>query len=142
MALTLDNASTFVARHRKGVLVTLRANGRPQLSNVLYLAGPNHTVRVSVTDSRAKTANIRRDHRASLHVTSEDFWFYVVLDGEATLSAVAAEPHDPVVDELVEMYRQASGEHPDWGEFRHAMVTQGRIVATLTATYAYGQIQG
>jgi PPOX class probable F420-dependent enzyme len=142
MALTLDDAFAFVAQHSHGVLVTLRGDGRPQLSNILYLPGPEHTARISVTDSRAKTANLRRDPRASLHVTSDDFWSYVVLDGTVGLSPVAAQADDPVVEELVEMYRLASGEHPDWDEFRQAMVTQGRIVATLAVTYAYGQVPG
>lgn len=141
MAFTLDQAFAFADRHTHGVLVTLRADGRPQLSNILYLPGPDHTARISVTDSRAKTANLRRDPRASLHVTSDDFWSYVVLDGIVALSAVAAAVDDPVVDELVDMYRLAQGEHPDWDEFRKAMVAQGRIVATLTASYGYGQVQ-
>ena len=51
---------------------------------------------------------------------------------------MAAAPDDPVVDELVEMYRLAQGEHPDWDEFRREMVNQGRLVATLSATRAYG----
>jgi PPOX class probable F420-dependent enzyme len=142
MALTLDQASAFAAQRTHGVLVTLRRDGRPQLSNILYLPGPGPTARISVTDGRAKTANLRRDARASLHVTSDDFWSYVVLDGTVALSPVAAGVDDPVVAELVEMYRVAQGEHPDWGEFREAMVSQGRIVATLTATHAYGQVQG
>jgi hypothetical protein len=58
------------------------------------------------------------------------------------LSPVAATADDRVVEELVEMYRLARGEHPDWDEFRAAMVAQGRIVATLTATYGYGMVQG
>jgi PPOX class probable F420-dependent enzyme len=140
VALTLDEAFTFVEQHRRGVLVTLRADGRPQLSNILYLTGPDHSVRVSVTDGRAKTRNLRRDPRASLHVTREDFFAYVVLDGEAALSPVAAAPDDAVVDALVAMYRQAQGEHPDWDEYRRAMVDQGRLVATLTATRAYGML--
>ena len=140
MALALDDAGRFVAQHRQGVLVTLRQNGRPQLSNILYLSGADATVRISVTDSRAKTHNLRRDPRASLHVTSPDFWSFVVLDGTVALSPVATQPDDTVVGELVEMYRLASGEHPDWDEFRQAMVAQGRLVATLTPTYAYGQV--
>jgi PPOX class probable F420-dependent enzyme len=142
MSLALDNAGRFVAQHSKGVLVTLRQDGRPQLSNILYLPGADGTVRISVTDSRAKTNNLRRDPRASLHVTSPDFWSYVVLDGTVALSPVAAQPDDPVVEELVDMYRLATGEHPDWDEFRQAMVAQGRLVATLTPTYAYGQVAG
>jgi PPOX class probable F420-dependent enzyme len=94
----------------------------------------------SPTDDRAKTVNLRRDPRAQLYVTREDFFAYVVLDGTASLSPVAEEVDDPVVDELVEMYRLASGEHPDWDEFRRAMVDQRRVVATLTATHAYGQL--
>jgi PPOX class probable F420-dependent enzyme len=141
MSLTLDDAFAFVAQHSQGVLVTLRGDGRPQLSNIVFMPGPAHTARISVTDSRAKVANLRRDPRASLHVTTPDFWEYVVLDGTVALSPVAHDTHDAVVDELVEMYRTARGEHPDWDEYRQAMVDQARIVATLTATYAYGQIK-
>jgi PPOX class probable F420-dependent enzyme len=141
MALSLDDAFTFVAQRSQGVLVTLRRDGRPQLSNILYVPGPAPTVRISVTESRAKTKNLRRDPLASLHVTSDDFWEYAVLDGSVGLSTVAGDPDDPVVAELVEMYRLARGEHPDWDEFRRAMVSQGRVVATLSATYAYGQLR-
>ena len=141
MTLSLDDAFSFVGQRSQGVLVTLRGDGRPQLSNILYLPGPDHTARISVTDSRAKTTNLRRDPRGSLHVTSGDFWSYVVLDGTVDLSPVAAAPDDAVVEELVGMYRQAQGDHPDWDEFRRAMVSQGRIVATLHATHAYGQVQ-
>src|ERR1022692_1502702 len=81
MGIALDEAFAFVAQHRQGVLVTIRGDGRPQLSNVLYLASPDHSVRISVTDARAKTKNLRRDPRASLHVTRDDFFAYVVLDG-------------------------------------------------------------
>ena len=140
MGIALDEAFAFVAQHRQGVLVTIRGDGRPQLSNILYLASPNHSVRISVTDARAKTKNLRRDPRASLHVTRDDFFAYVVLDGEVALTPVAKAADDPVVEELVAMYRLASGEHPDWDEFRRAMVAQGRMVATLTATRAYGML--
>jgi PPOX class probable F420-dependent enzyme len=138
--MTLDEGFAFVAQHRQGVLVTIRGDGRPQLSNILYVASADRSVRVSVTDSRAKTRNLRRDPRASLHVTREDFFAYVVLDGEVALTPVAEAPDDPVVEELAAMYRLTSGEHPDWDEFRRAMVSQGRLVATLTATRAYGML--
>ena len=111
---SLDEAFAFVAQHRQGVLVTMRERRAPQLSNILYLAASEHSVRISVTDTRAKTRNLRRDPRASLHVTRDDFFAYVVLEGEGALSPVAAAPDDPVVEELVAMYRLASGEHPDW----------------------------
>jgi PPOX class probable F420-dependent enzyme len=140
MALTLDEAFTFVGQRHHGVLVTRRRDGGPQLSNILYLPGPHHAVRISVTDSRAKTKNLQRDPRASLHVTREDFYAYVVLEGEVALSPVARAVDDPVVDELVEMYRLAGGEHPDWDEYRQAMVADGRLVVTLLARRAYGML--
>jgi PPOX class probable F420-dependent enzyme len=138
MGLPLDQAFAYVAERSHGVLVTRRRSGRPQLSNILFVAGADHTVGISVTDSRAKTANLRRSPEASLHVTADDFWSYVVLDGTVELSPVASSPDDPVVDALVTLYRTASGEHPDWDEFRRSMVDQGRIVATLRAESAYG----
>lgn len=140
MSLTLDEAFGFVTEHSRGVLVTLRRDGRPQLSNILYHPSADHSVRISITDDRAKTKNLRRDPRASLHVTREDFFAYVVLEGEVALSPVAEAPDDPVVEELVDMYRLARGEHPDWDEYRAEMVKQRRLVATLVATRAYGMI--
>ncbi len=138
MGLPLDEAFGFVEERNRGVLVTLRRSGRPQLSNIIYVAGADRTVRVSVTDDRAKTGNLRRDPRASLYVSRDDFFAYVVLEGEVTLTEVARAEDDPVVDELVDLYRAIQGEHPDWGEYRQAMVSEGRLVARLVATYAYG----
>src|SRR5579859_5791325 len=103
-----DRFADLLASRRRGVLVTQRANGWPQLSNVTYAwDAKNQVIRVSVTDDRAKTRNLRRDPRASFHVTTDDFWNYVVVDGHAELSAVAADPHDAAVEELIELYRTA-----------------------------------
>ena len=122
---------------KRGVLVTLKRDGRPQLSNVIY-AVADDVVRVSVTDDRAKTKNLRRDPRASLHVTSDDFWSYVVVEGVAELSPVAADPDDPTVDELVDLYRAMQGEHPDWDDYRAAMVRDRRLVVRLRIDRLYG----
>jgi hypothetical protein len=73
-------------------------------------------------------------------VTRDDFYAYVVLDGTVALSAVAAAPEDDVVEQLVDMYRTAAGEHPDWDEFRQVMVDEGRVLATLTVDRAYGML--
>src|SRR6266568_3345123 len=82
----------LIAGQRQGVLVTLRKDGWPQLSNVNYAWYPEEqTIRVSTTQDRAKTVNMRRDPRASFHVASGDFWSYVVVDGRAELSAVAGD---------------------------------------------------
>ncbi|WCO67603.1 PPOX class F420-dependent oxidoreductase [Iamia majanohamensis] len=132
------DALAYARDRQKGVLVTLKADGRPQLSNVLYAVGDDDVVRVSVTDDRAKTANARRDPRVALHVTSEDFWSYVVVEGRAELTPVAAAPDDATVDELVALYRSVQGEHDDWDEYRASMVEGGRLVLRLHPEHAYG----
>jgi PPOX class probable F420-dependent enzyme len=136
--MPIDEAFDFVSQRRRGVLVTLRRNGRPQLSNVMYAPADDHSVRISLTETRAKTRNLRRDPRASLHVSRDDFFAYVVLEGEVALTPVAQSVDDPVVDELVELYRSLQGEHPDWDEYRRTMVADGRLVGRFAAGYAYG----
>ncbi len=138
--MELGTALDFIRSRQNGVLATLKRDGRPQLSNITYSLGDDGVVRISVTDGRAKTANIRRDNRVSLHVSQENFWAYVVVEGHAELSAVSATPDDATVDELVEYYRAAAGEHPDWDEYRSVMVSEGRLVIRLRPTRAYGMI--
>ncbi|MFJ7150720.1 PPOX class F420-dependent oxidoreductase [Streptomyces sp. NPDC100445] len=122
-----------------GVLVTLRRDGRPQLSNVTHTYYPDERIiRISVTEDRAKTRNLRRDPRASYHVTSADRWAYTVAEGTAELTPVAAGPHDETVEELVRLYRDVNGEHPDWDDFRAAMVRDHRLVVRLRVERAYG----
>ena len=70
----------------------------------------------------------------------DTFWQYLVLDGEADLTPEAAAPDDATVEELISVYRAVQGEHPDWDEYRAAMVSEGRLVIRLRPTYAYGQI--
>lgn len=140
MAADLDPALlAFVAEHSHGVLATIKRDGRPQLSVVGYTFDPGTaTFRVSLTDSRAKTRNLRRDPRASIFVTTKDNRPYAVLEGTAQLSAVATDPHDAATDALVDLYRDIAGEHPDWDDYRAAMVADGRLVLTLAVARAYG----
>jgi PPOX class probable F420-dependent enzyme len=135
-----DALKRLLGELHHGVLVTLKRDGRPQLSNVSYAYDPGtNLIRISVTDGRAKTANLRRDPRASFHVTSNDFWSFAVADGDAELSAVAADPHDAAVDELVDVYKSIAGEHPDWDEYRAAMVADKRLVIRIPVSHVYGQ---
>lgn len=131
-------ALDYARQHQKGVLLTLKAGGRPQASNIMYAVGDDGVVRISATADRAKSANARRDPRVSLHVTSDDFWSYVVLEGDADVTPSAAAPDDATVEELVELYRSLSGEHEDWDDYRAAMVRDGRLVIRIHPTHAYG----
>ncbi|WP_371400984.1 PPOX class F420-dependent oxidoreductase [Kribbella sp. NBC_00662] len=126
-----------IGTHGLGVLVTIKRDGRPQLSNVTYVFDGTR-VRVSLTDGRAKTKNLRRDPRASLYVDGPRGRTYVVLEGRAELSPVAADPYDAVVEDLVDYYRTASGEHPDWDEYREVMVKDKRLMLSMTIDHAYG----
>lgn len=139
--MDLDRALTFVGERAKGTLLTVRSNGRPQASNIMYALGEDHVVRISVTDDRAKTANLRRDPRASLHVTSDDFWQYVVVEAEAELTPVATEPGDDTCLELRDVYRGISGEHEDWDDYDAAMVRDRRLVLRLHPERAYGMVR-
>jgi len=138
--MQIADALTFVRDHKRGVLTTLKADGRPQLSNIIY-GVDGDTVRISITADRAKSRNAARDPRVSLHVTSDDFWAYVVLEGDAELSPVAATPDDATVAELVDLYRAMAGEHPDWDDYRASMVRDKRLVLRLRPTHAYGMFQ-
>ncbi len=139
--MELGDAIEFAKSRHQGVVATLRRDGRAQLSNIVYLMAPDGTARISVTADRAKTRNLRRDHRAQLYVPGDSFWQYVVLDGTVQLSPVATDPHDEVVEELVDVYRQLRGEeHPDWDEYRRAMVSERRLVVSFGPASAYGQL--
>ena len=138
-----DRLLAFVAEHHWGVLATIKSDGRPQLSNVGYAYDPGQQLfRVSVTDSRAKTRNLRSDPRVTLHVSSKDFWTWVALEGTAELTPVAADPHDDTVEELVTYYRGISGEHENWDEYRAAMVADRRLVVRFRPEHTYGQLRG
>ena len=139
--MDLASALTFVRDHRNGVLVTQKRDGRPQLSNIIYAVDDDGIVRISITADRAKAKNLAREPVASLHVTREDFYAYVVLEADVELSAVALSPDDQVVDELVALYRAMIGEHDDWDAYRQAMVSDKRLVARLAPTHAYGMLQ-
>jgi PPOX class probable F420-dependent enzyme len=133
-------ALAFVAEHHRGVLVTQKRDGRPQLSNIAYALGDDGVARISVTADRAKTANIRRDPRTSLYVSRDDFWAYAVLEGRAELTPVSTEPGDATGVELADLYRAVQGEHPDWDDFHAAMVRERRLVIRFHPESAYGMV--
>ncbi len=75
-------------------------------------------------------------------MTSQDRWAWTVADGTAELTPVAADPGDATVEELITLYRDVQGEHPDWDDYRRAMVRDRRIVLRLHVEHVYGQQRG
>jgi PPOX class probable F420-dependent enzyme len=138
--MELTDAMEFVRSHRRGVLVTQKRDGRPQLSNIAYWVADDGVIRISITADRAKYKNLQRTPLASLHVTRDDFYAYAVIDADVELSEVASAPDDATVDELVDYYRAVAGEHDDWADYRRAMVDDRRLIVRLKPTHAYGML--
>jgi PPOX class probable F420-dependent enzyme len=139
--MDVTSATEFLATRKNGVLATIRSNGYPQLSNITYSLNDG-VIHISVTDSRAKTRNLRRTPRASLHVTSENFWEFVVVEAEPQLSPVTLSPDDATAAMLRQYYRDVAGEHDDWDEYDAAMITEGRLIISMPLTHVYGQLKG
>ena len=140
--MELLDAINWAADRRLGVLITIRADGRPQSSDIVYDVDDG-VFMISVTAGRAKTANLRRDRRAVLHISDEKAWSYASLDGTVELLPVTTSPSDATSDALVAYYeRVTGGPHPDWDEYRQAMIDEGRLIARFTPMSAAGHIRG
>jgi uncharacterized protein len=138
-----DKLLAVISGNSLGVLATIKRDGRPQLSNVSYYFNPRTTViEVSITEPRAKTRNLRRDPRASMLVTCDDGWSYAVAEGAAELSAPAVDQHDDTFEGLIALYRNIAGEHPDWDDYRRAMVTDRRVLMRMPISHLYGMPPG
>jgi PPOX class probable F420-dependent enzyme len=130
----------LLAQSRIGVLATIKADGRPQLTPIMPSYDQDAgVIRISTTEGTAKVANVRRDPRVALEVTSEDGWEWATVDGTATITGPGEDPHGPEVEALVEYYRLAAGEHPDWDEYRSVMVSERRVLLTIEVERVYGQ---
>lgn len=137
--MELSEAIDWASLRRLGVLITIRADGRPQSSDIVYYVDDG-VFCISVTDDRAKTANLRRDPRAVLHVSDEQAWSYVSLDGTVELSPVTTSADDATSDALVTYFERVAGAHSDWDEYRRAMIGERRLIARFTPTQATGYL--
>ena len=134
----ITRAREFVAANPRGVLTTYRRDGQAQMSPVTAGVDASGRVIVSVTEDRAKTKNARRDPRVALCVLSEGFYGpWVQVEG---LAEFADGPDR--IDVLVDYYRALSGEHPDWGEYRAAMVRDRRVLLRFEVLRASGPAAG
>ena len=141
MTLDIDDALRWASGRTPAVLITTRRDGSPQSSDVAFAVIDGEIV-ISVTGDRVKTANMRRDPRIIVHVTAPSEWSYVAFSGEAVLSPITVEPDDPTADQLVRYYEAVTGgRHPDWDEYRSAMVAEQRLTVRLRPARAVGQIR-
>jgi PPOX class probable F420-dependent enzyme len=139
MATTFD-PHALLESSRLGVLATLKSDGRPQLSPVMpFYDRAAGVLYVSMTEGRAKTVNLRRDPRTALEVTSPDGRAWATAEGTARLTGPGTDPDGPEVAALVDYYRHAAGEHPDWAEYRRVMVSDRRVLMAMDVERVYGQ---
>jgi PPOX class probable F420-dependent enzyme len=123
----LSGLLDFVRSRHRMVLVTSRADGRPQLSPVTGGVDGGAIV-VSSYPQRAKVANLRKRAGASVMVQSDEFndaW--VQVDGTAEILE-----GDEGVEALVGYFRSIAGEHSDWDEYREAMRRQAKVLIRIT----------
>jgi PPOX class probable F420-dependent enzyme len=130
--MDLDLARDFVRRHHWAVLTTYHPDGRAQLSPVTVGVDEAGHVVISTRETAVKTRNIARDPRVAICVLTEKFYGeWVLIEGRADIV------HLPeAMQPLVDYYRGVSGEHPDWDDYRAAMVRDRRVVVRVTITRA------
>jgi PPOX class probable F420-dependent enzyme len=133
-----DELWSLIAERQQGVLATIKGDGAPQMSNVLYVAeNATRIIRISTTADRAKGRNLARDPRASLHVGGDDFWHYAVGEGAVHLSDVARAPGDAATDELFAVHSAFYGSVERSG-FDEEMIANRRLVVRLHVSHLYG----
>lgn len=130
--MELDKARDFIARHHRAILLTEHADGRPQMSPVLVGLDDEGRIIVSTRETAAKTHNARRDPEVAVCVFTDGF-FGEWIQVEGTAEVV---PLPEAMDDLVEYYRRISGEHPDWDDYRAAMVRDRRVIMRITPVHA------
>jgi PPOX class probable F420-dependent enzyme len=123
-----DELIEFIKTRHHAIVITTRGDGRPQASPVTCGVDDQGRIVVATYPQRAKTRNARRDERVSVLFLSDDFGGpWVQVDGAAEVLDVPE-----AVEALVGYYRSISGEHPDWAQYREAMVTQGKSLLRVT----------
>jgi PPOX class probable F420-dependent enzyme len=135
--MDLDAARDFIREHHNAVMQTFRRDGRAQLSPITVGVDAEGFVVVSTRERAAKARNLRRDPRVSLCVIGEGFHPWIQVDGTAELVSLP-----DAMDGLVSYYRDISGEHPDWDEYRQAMREQQRVLVRITPERAGPDFSG
>jgi len=131
-------AREFIRANHRAVLATTRADGRPQLSPVTAAVDDEGLVVISTRETAVKARNLAKDPHATLCVLNDGFFGqWVAVEGTAEII------HLPeAMDHLIAYYRSVSGEHPDWDDYRAAMVRDQRVVVRITLTRAGPDFHG
>ncbi|HVB05484.1 MAG TPA: PPOX class F420-dependent oxidoreductase [Acidimicrobiales bacterium] len=133
-----DTALDFVATHHHAVLATRRRDGGTQLSPITVALNEQRHVVISTRETAVKTANLRREPRATLCVLQDAFFGgFVQLEGEATVHSLPE-----AMPGLVAYYRAAAGEHPDWAEYEESMAHERRVLIEIVVDRVGPNVSG
>ena len=136
--MDLEQARDYLRANHRAVLATMRRDGTPQMSTVVCAVSADGAVVVSSRETAIKTKNVRRDPRAWLCVFADAFFGgFVQVEGDVTVVSLP-----DAMEGLVEYYRAVAGEHPDWDDYREAMVKEQRCLIRLALTRAGPDISG
>jgi PPOX class probable F420-dependent enzyme len=131
-------AAEFLRAHHRAVLATSRSDGHPQMSPVTCAVDDAGRVLISTRETAMKTKNLRRRPQAALCVLNDNFFGeWVQVEGDVELISLP-----DAMDLLVDYYRRVSGEHPDWDDYRAAMVRDKRVIVRITITRAGPDVSG
>jgi PPOX class probable F420-dependent enzyme len=129
---SLQDALEFIRTHHRAVLVTIRGDGRPQVSPVSCSVDADGRVVVSTRETAMKTKNLRRRPEATLCVFTDDFFGpWVHVSGTTEIVSLPG-----AMEGLVEYYRSVAGEHPDWDDYRAAMERERRVLLRISVDRA------
>lgn len=126
--MDLDRARDFLSRNHKAVLLTRHPDGRPQMSPILAGVDGEGRIIVSTRESAVKTRNARRDPQVAVCAFTDAFFGdWIQVEGTAEIISLPE-----AMDHLVAYYRDISGEHPDWDDYRAAMIRDRRVILRIT----------
>jgi PPOX class probable F420-dependent enzyme len=131
-------AQAFLRENHHAVLSTSRADGRPQLSPVTATVDGAGRVIISTRETAMKVRNLRRDPRIAMAVFTDRFYGdWVQVEGTAEIVSLPE-----ALELLIDYYRRAAGEHPDWDGYRAAMVEQQRVIVRFAIERAGPNVSG
>lgn len=131
-AMNKAEALQYLKVNHRGVLATVKKNGRPQLSNIGYLYDTDGLIKISTTADRVKARNIQRDPQVSMVALGANWYEYIVVEGTATVSP------EGQLAELRHLYEGIAGKpHPNWAEYDAAMLNDHRVIIAITLEKIY-----
>ncbi|MFN0073326.1 MAG: PPOX class F420-dependent oxidoreductase [Chloroflexota bacterium] len=130
--MSQDPGRTFVAGSHRGVLATIKRDGRPQMSNMSYILDEDGRIKMSTRGPNVKVTNIRRDPRVTVAIQGETWGDYLIVDGTAT---IVDEDPIPTLKRIYEGIRGTA--HPNWQEFEASQISEQRVVIDIDIQHMY-----